>query len=209
MTETIGGYVRHRDRMVQQSVFEDLRDTLIACRWLAGTTTHEVMDPDTNVWGTVTTAPDDVLPLLEGNPIELIDYFPDSEDDDSNRIGEPEANKTALNTFALDNGTQGETAPRELGSNAQLVPYTFAMAFWASSDAVAQAVMNDLRDRYSGRLVRNDAISLWNFNSTSTSPVVRMDVEKFSYRLNTELNTPAEVHLYFGELLLLDEVDGA
>lgn len=204
---TTGGYVRHRDRMVQESVFEDLKDTLIACRWLAGTTAHEVADPNVDgAWENLDVAQGDVLPLLE-NPITLIDYFPEAEGDESGAVGDMTSSKTKPNTFALDSGTAGEPIPRELGSTGQFVPYSFNMAFFAASDAVAQAVLNDLRDRYVGRIVRRDAIALWNYNSGVEVPVVWMDVEKFTYRLNTEVNTPPDVHLYFGELLILDEVD--
>lgn len=210
MTQTTtGGYVRHRDRMIQESVFEDLRDTLIACRWLGGTTVRPVWDPynPTQPAAPLTTDYNNTFKLLERDPIELIDYFPETEDIERGFIGNTFASKTAPNTFALDNGTMGDAVQRELGSNAQHVPYTFNMAFFATSDAVAQAVFNDLRDRYAGRIVRDDSIALWDYNAGGELPVVQMDVEKFSYRLNTELATPTNIHLYFGELLVLDEVD--
>lgn len=209
---TTGGYVRHRDRMVQESIFEDLKDTLIACHWLVGSTAHEVWNPNVEppVWETVGTAPfigpNGPLPLLGSDPLVLIDYFPETEDDDGATVGTSKS-KTAPNTFALDAGTAGAATPRELGSTAQMVPYTFNMAFFAASDAVAQAVFNDLRDRYAGRIIRDDSIALWNYNSGDDIPVVQMAVERFSYRLNTELATPPNIHLYFGELLLTDEVD--
>lgn len=197
----MGGYVRHRDRMVQESVYEDLRDTLIACRWLAGTTTRPVADPSTGVWDVLTVANDEVYPLLEGNPINLIDYFPEAEGDNQ---------ATALNTFALNNGHPEKSTPMEMGSNMMLQPYVFNMAFYAISDAVAMAVLNDLRDRYLGRIVRNDTIELYDFNAQPERLVVRMEVESFRTQQNTgELNTPAEVHLYFAELVLSDFVDPA
>ena len=209
MTDTgvTGGYVRHRDRMIQESVFQDVRDTLIACRWLAGTTAHRVVDPNDPGagWHQVTTAPGDVLPLLEGNPVVLIDYFPEAEG--SAVAGEPSTGKTALNTLAIDAGTRGNSVPRELGSNAELVTYVFNMAFYASSDGVALAVLNDLVDRYKGRLVRDDTVELWNYNSSSVLPVNRLDVESFQYTVNTQAISPHEVHLYFGELTLTDDVD--
>ena len=209
MSEQVtGGYVRHRDRMIQESVFEDLRDTLIACRWLAGTTARPVSDPyGGNAWRVVTTTEQQTLPLLEDNPIVLIDYFPEAEG--RNAAGEPELSKTALNTFALDNGTRVDSEPRELGNpTAKLVLYRFNMAFFAANDAVAQAVLNDLADRYEGRLVRPDFVELWNYNSADPLPVVRMSCEGFEYTSNTDAEiAPQEVHLYFAELLVLDEVD--
>lgn len=209
MTETVtGGYVRHRDRMVQESVFEDVRDTLIACRWLAGTTARPVSDPyNPSTWGVVTTTEEQTLPLLEGDPVVLIDYFPEAEG--GSVAGEPETGQTALNTLALDNGTRIESIPRELGNpTAELVLYRFNLAFYASSDGVAQALLGDLADRYKGRLVRPDVIELWNYNSASPLPVVRMDVESYSFTQNTDPNiAPQEVHLYFAELQIQDDVD--
>lgn len=209
MTQGVtGGYVRHRDRMVQQSVYEDLRDTLIACRWLAGTTSHPVGDPYNNgAWGTVTTQPGQTLPLLEGNPINLIDYFPEAEG--QAQAGVPDTAKTPLNTLALDNGTPGESGPLELGNPvSEWVRWRFNLAFYATSDGVAQAVLGDLRDRYRGRLARPDMVELWDFNSAATDPVVRMGVENFTYVANTDQAiAPHQVHLYFGELILEDEVD--
>lgn len=206
--EVTGGYVRHRDRMVQESVFQDLRDTLIACRWLAGTTSRPVRDPyNAGAWGQVTTTPDQTLALLESNPVVLIDYFPEAEE--GSVTGEPETGQTALNTFALDTGSRIDSAMRELGNpTAEYVTYRFNMAFFAASDAVAQAVFADLADRYRGRLVRPDFIELWDYNSTSELPVVRMDVGRFAFTSNEDQNiAPYEVHLYFGELELEDEVD--
>lgn len=203
-----GGYVRHRDRMVQESVFQDLRDILIACRWLAGTTSRPVRDPyNGDAWGPVTTTDADTLPLLEGNPLVLIDYFPEAEG--GSVTGEPETGQTALNTFALDNGSRIASAMRELGNpTAEYVTYRFNMAFFAASDAVAQAVFGDIGDRFRGRLVRPDFVELWDYNSASELPVVRMDVGKFSFTSNEDQTiAPYEVHLYFGELELEDEVD--
>lgn len=212
-----GGYVRHRDRMVQESVFEDLQNTLIACRWMHGTTSRKVVDPYAPElgWQIVTTAPADVLKLVgkrdDGEPAEvvLIDYFPEAggNDDESG-----ESRKTELNTLAVDDGVPGEAQFVEMGSNMQEQPYVFTMAFYASSDAVAKAMLNDLRDRYNGRLVSDDHLDLYNYNDPAfdqdTPPVVRMEIEFFRFeKNNSEQVTPWEVHLYFAELTLTDVVD--
>lgn len=205
-TGVTGGYLRHRDRMIQESVYEDLRDTLIACRWLAGTTTGKVSDPYNNhAYSTVTTTDDQVLPLLEGSPLVLIDYFPEAEG--SSVAGEPETSKTAMNTLAINAGMRGESAPREMGSSAEVIEYRFNMAFYAISDGVAMALFNDLADRYRGRLVRADHIFLWDYNTGNETPVSRLDIDSFGYSVNTEVVAPRNVHLYFGELILVDEVD--
>lgn len=206
-TGVTGGYVRHRDRMVQESVFEDVQDTLIACRWMAGTTARPVNDPyNPGTYAVVTTTADQVLPLADGYPVNLIDYFPETEGDAL--AGEPATGKTLPNTMAIDQGIRGESVPRELGSQAEMVPYTFTMAFFATSDAVAMAVLNDLRDRFRGRLVRGEAVALWDYNGDLSAPVNYMDVESFNYRMNAgDTVAPHEVHLYFAELLLVDDVD--
>lgn len=190
------GYVRHRDRMIQESVFEDLRNTLIAFRWLSGTTTREVYDPENgNVFQVITVTDDQTLGLMD-IPMNLIDFFPQAEE------GAPPA---SLNTFALDQGIPGDQRELELGSRAVEQEHTFNMAFYAASDAVALAVMNDLRDRYRGVIVAPDSVVLYDFNSTPVAPVVRMDVDSFRYERSTELSAQAfEINLYFAELVVVD-----
>lgn len=209
-------YVRHRDRMVQESVFEDLQNTLIACRWMSGTTTRPVIDPyePTGGWQVVTTTVDQVLKIVgkreDGTVAEvvLIDYFPEVS---GNNDEEGESRKTELNTLAVDTGVAEDGILIELGSNMMEQPYIFTMAFYAASDAVALALMNDLRDRYAGRLVSDDRLDLYNFNAPgfdeNTPPVVRMEVDYFKFQQNADTVTPWEVHLYFGEVGITDIVD--
>ena len=205
-----GGYVRHRDRMVQESVYEDLRDTLIACRWMTGTTTREVVDPSDPGAGyqILTTAEPDLLKLADGAEVKIIDYFPEA---GGNNDANGESRKTEPNTLAMDTGVAGDPEYIELGSNMQEQPYTFTFAFYATSDGAALALMNDLRDRYLGRIVTDDHLNLFNFNDpaydVNTLPVYRMEIDSFRYSQNAEQVTPWEVHLYFGELILTDVVD--
>lgn len=217
-TQQIGGYVRHRDRMVQESMFQDLQDTLIACRWMSGTTARHVVDPynPSAGWGPVTTLPDQVLPLAGKRPdgsraeVVLIDYFPEAgrNDDGENPEGELESRKTELNTLAMDTGQPQEAELLELGSSMMEQPYLFTLAFYASSDAVALALMNDLRDRYQGRLVTDDHVNLYNFNHDSIPLICRMECDYFRYQQNAETTSPYEVHLYFAEIQVTDIVDG-
>lgn len=196
MTST---YIRHRARMVQESVFEDLSNTLIACRWKVGTTSRLVYPSEgdlTQTPGYVTTTPEDVFALAEGYPVNLIDYFPQAE-------GEM-AGATPPNTFAMDNGRPGEAALLELGSNSMEQPYRFNFAFYAVSDAVADAVMSDLKDRYEGRLVNHDFIALYDYNSAPADIAVQMEIDSFRFSRDVETATPADVHLFFGELALTD-----
>lgn len=185
--QIIAGYVRHRPRMVRESVYQDLRDTLIRTEWLVGTTRD----------GSVTTTSANTLALLEGSPLHLIDYFPESDG------GPPE---TLFNTFALDIGEAGESEEGELGGGYRVHPYTFNMAFYAKTDAVAMAVMSDLADRYLGQ---TDApyISLYNYLAPTPNIVVRMEVENFRYARDTQNVAPHEVHLFFAALEITDYVD--
>lgn len=192
-------YLRHRHRLVQESVFEDVRNTLIACRWMEGVTSRPVVNPGSGVVEVVTTAAADVYPLLEGNQLNLIDYFPDAEGS-----GGP----TPLNTLAVNQGEPGDIAQLEMGNSlAHEQPYTFGMAFYAVSDAVALAVFNDLRDRYRGALVDGEVVPLFNFYEEPPALVVPMEVESFDFYKDNEGATPSDVHLFFAELLLTDIVD--
>ena len=192
-------YLRHRHRLVQESVIEDLRNTLIACRWMAGTTSRAVVNPSGGAVEVVTTDASEVYPLLEGRPLNLIDYFPNAEGS-----GGP----TPLNTLAVNQGEPGEIARLEMGNGlAHEQPYTFGMAFYAVSDAVALAVFSALRDRYRGALVDGEVVPLFNFYEETPALVVPMEVESFDFYKDSEGTTPSDVHLFFAELLLTDLVD--
>lgn len=192
-------YIRHRSRMVQASVFQDLQDTLIACRWMPGTTTRELTPPGGTSATVITTAGSDIFALAEGSPIVLLDYFPETQ-------GES-AGPTAPNTLALDNGRPGDTTPLELGSLSLEQPYLFNMAFYAVSDAVADAVMSDLKDRYEGRIVAGEAIPLYDFVGAGSDPVAWMEIDSFRYSRDLEQVAPSEVHLFFAELTLTDVIE--
>lgn len=217
-----GGYVRHRDRMVQESVFEDLSNTLIACRWKIGTTTRLVLDPnmppipgEPRVWTTVSTHEDQVLRLAGKNEaggvaqVVLIDAFPEASGTNDKK---GQSRKTEINTLAIDTGVAQEPRMVELGSNLMEQSYVFTLALYAASDAVALALLNDLRDRYQGRIVSDDHVNLYNFNDPTysdgiTPPVTRMEVDYFRYSQDAERVTPWEVHLYYAELQVTDFID--
>lgn len=207
-------YIRHRDRMIQEAVYEDLRNTLIACRWLAGTTSRPVRSPSTpitfnNVTGEytyppmtiITTEESAVLPLLKKKPISLIDYFPEVDGKASR------AERTPENTFALDTGQAQDATDAEMGSSAVEQEYIFSMAFYATSDAVALAVLNDLRDRYQGKIVNRMGIDLYDYNEDEEQVVATLSIEAFRYARPDEQILPYEVHLYFAELTVLDYVE--
>lgn len=211
-------YIRHRERMVSASVYQDLKDTLIACRWLAGTTSKRVwpttgplggaktFNPVSGEYETptpaiVTTTPGDVLPLLQGAPMQVIDYFPETEGT------RPRDEKVPKNTFAMDSGQPSDPVDAELGSSAQEQEYTFNFAFYAVSDAAAIAVMSDLRDRYSGRIVAEAGINLYDLNSaTPTVAILQMEIETFRFARPSEQVTSSDIHLFFAELTITDLV---
>lgn len=198
-------YVRHRDRMIRESIYDDLRNTLIACRWMEGVTSVPVLPVDGGSPAIITTTSAEVLELLEGNPINLIDAFPEADpapDDITD-------GRTPPNTFAMDTGRGGDPTPVELGNmQSYEKPYTFNYGFYATSDAAALAVMNDLADRYKGLIIDGDAINLYNYLAGDpTTPVVRMDVDSFRYTRDAERVTPSDVHLYFAELVIVDLVE--
>ena len=210
-------YIRHRDRMVTASVYQDLQDTLIACRWIAGTTSKPVWNPsypkrfnpvtgeyDVPYPAVIITHPNEVLPLLQGQPMQVIDYFPETE---GTRARE---DKVPKNTFAMDSGQPGDPEQVELGSDHQEQQYIFNFAFYAVSDAAAIAVMSDLKDRYAGRIVAEAGISLYDLNAVDhTTALVQMDIESFRYARPNEQVTPADIHLFFAELTITDFVSTA
>lgn len=192
-------YVRHRSRMVQMSIIEDLSDTLIACRWMAGTTSRAVRPPGESTSRIVTTTPDQVFALVGDNPVTLLDYFPQSMGEDNPADG------TNPNTFVVDSGQAGDESPLELGSNAVEQPYLFNFAFYAASDAMATAVMGDLKDRYAGRIVAPEAIMLRDF--LTDQDVGYMDVDSFRYARDMDSAGVADAHMMFAELTIVDLIE--
>ena len=190
-------YIRHRHRAIQESVFEDLQNTLIACRWIAGTTTRQVINPANNTLEVVTTAEGGLYPLASLGKVALIDYFPDV------------AKSPDINTFAIDSGMAGDAIDGEMGnSRLKEQKYIFTMAFFAESDALANSVFNDLKDRYEGRLIAPDAIPMFDYLSVSPTTVVAyLDIEMFLFTKDPQNIAPDTTQLYFGELTLTDYVD--
>jgi len=193
-------YIRHRDRMVQQSVIADLQDTLIACRWMVGTTSREVTDPDTGLGDVITVAEADVFPLADGYPVTLLDYFPET-------LGEA-GGTTAPNTLAVDTVHPGDPEFMEMGSALLEQPYRVALALQASSEAAAKAIMSDLKDRYEGRIVSGAYVQLIDYVTDPDTVVLDMEVDSFMYARDTSEATPSEVFLFYAELSLVDFVDG-
>lgn len=188
-------YIRHRQRMLQESVFEDLKNTLIACRWVTGTTSRQVINPENDTLETVTTTTNDVFPLVGDGPLVLMDAFP----------ADPSGIKP--NVLAVDAGVGGESQSWELGNGAlREQPYSFAMALLVENDALGNAVLNDLRDRYEGRLVAPDAIPIFDYLTSDSVVVGYLDIESFRWTPDFEMST--QVARYFNvELTVVDFVE--
>lgn len=215
-------YVRHRARMVRQSIYEDARHVLGAPRdYMGRLASHpEVAKknfnvPDVYAW--LHPNPDNVMPLLGEYPLTFIEYFPQE--------GLEAYEKIALNTLALDNGAAEPEKEYELGGLVSQ-EWTFTFAINSSTDAVAQALFQDLNDRYVGRvkippqkelldnLEAGDAppdpyaanrVTLYNYVTDPPIPVTRMDVETFQFAKSAEQVAPG-VQLFFAELVVTDFV---
>jgi hypothetical protein len=213
-------YVRHRSRMVRQSIYEDAKHVLSVPRDYAGrleddpnVALNQLAQPDVYSW--LNADPDMTMPLLGQFPLEFIEYFPEE--------GLEAYEKISLNTLALDNGAAEPEYEYELGGMfAQ--EWTFTFAINSSTDAVAQALFQDLNDRYIGRasipasqeLIDNlesgdsvpgpmnaDRITLYNYAATPPIPITRMEVESFQFAKSAEQVAPG-VQLFFAELVVTD-----
>lgn len=185
-------YIRHRVRMIQESILDDLKNTLIACRWVAGTTSLPVNNPETLAYEVVTTTEDETFGMIR-TPIQVVDVFP--EDAESARV----------NTIAVGPGERGEDSLVEMG-NGQLreQPYTFSIALFLESDALAQAILSDLQDRYAGRIVNGESIPLINFNDDPDTPVAYLEVETFRFARDASMAGSSAGELFFAEINIVD-----
>jgi hypothetical protein len=180
-------YIRHRPRMVRQSVYEDIRELLAVLEW-----TGE--------------SEDDVLGMLS-SPILLKDYFP------VNAVYQGE--EVDINTLAIDQGTPSEPVYAELGSEAREQEYVFNIAFFAENDAVALSLFSDLSDRYKGNFraanmpagfpphFTHESVALYNYLDEPPTPVVDMDVLSFEVAKSPEQPAPGRL-LWFAELTVVD-----
>lgn len=174
-------YIRHRPRMVRESVFQDLKSVLGELGWLDG-------------------YPTPVMAMLTV-PIELTDYFPveaiyQGEDVD-------------LNTLAIDQGTPNEPQYAELGSNVREQLYIFNFAFFAENDGIALSLFSDLSDRYKGvgpYSFSRESVSLFDYNAATPTPVVEMDVVSFEVAKSPEQPAPGRL-LWFAQLVVSDYLE--
>lgn len=181
-------YVRWRPRMVRQSVYEDMVNTLlVSAGW-------PVLINGVRQDG-INAVPESDLKVT---PLNIIEYFPDD--------GFSQDNPVLPNTLALDNGLPGELEMSSMGGLFER-PYRFQFALWGEDDAVAQAVFSDLSDRYLG-LAESPFITLYNYRTTpDPTPIVRMEVEAFQYTRAPGTLAPWEKHLFLAVMELTDYVN--
>lgn len=172
-------YIRHRPRMVRESVYEDLKIVLGDLGWLANHATP-------------------VMAMLT-EPITVTDYFP------VEAIYQGE--EVELNTLAIDQGTPNEPQYVELGGTDREQLYIFNFAFFAENDGIALSLFSDLSDRYKGVSPGDrEAVSLFDYNAATPTPVVEMDVLSFEVAKSPEQPAPGRL-LWFAQLVVSDYLE--
>lgn len=187
-------YIRHRPRMVRQSVLEDLRATLIQLDWVPDDPNWKPGDPYDA---------DQFLGMLS-SPVVVEDYFP------VEAVYQGEA--VEVNTLSIDQGTPQEPVYVEMGGEDRAQDYVFNFAFFAENDAVALALFSDLTDRYKGLLRYPDgsrayeSIALFNYLAATPNEVVRMEVTSFEVAKSPQQPAPGRL-LWFAQLVITDYLE--
>lgn len=182
-------YIRHRPRMVRQSVYEDLRSLLVDLDWVPDDPSWKPGDPYD---------PSEFMGMLS-SPVVLTDYFPVSASYQGEDI-EP-------NTLALDQGTPDEPQYVEMGGDDQEQGYLFNFAFFAENDAVAMGLFSDLADRYRGVTPgRFAAVTLFDWLVATPIPVVEMEVASFEVAKSPDQPAPGRM-LWFAQLVVTDYLE--
>lgn len=113
-----------------------------------------------------------------------------------------------VNTFVLDEGEPSPLTEWELGGMLSQT-YRFNFAFYGQDEATGIGVFSDLSDRYQG-LTAAPFVPLYNYNVPGPDyPLVRMmEVESFQWLRAPVDAAPFDHHLFGGELILRDWIDG-
>lgn len=182
-------YIRHRPRMVRQSIYEDLRSLLVDLDWVPDDPNWKPGDPYDS---------SEFLGMIS-SPVVLTDYFPVSASYQGEDI-EP-------NTLALDQGTPGDPQYVEMGGDDREQEYLFNLAFFAENDAVALSLFSDLADRYRGVTPGMfESVSLFDYLTDPSTPVVEMDVLSFEVAKSPEQPAPGRM-LWFAQLVVSDYLE--
>lgn len=132
------------------------------------------------------------VPLLEGSPLSLIPAFPD----------DVQGKSTPLNTLAINNGEADDTTEEQMGGGLWSKTYTFHLAFYAASDAAADALFQDVHDEWV-----EGWIPLYDDAQSPPLFVVNMEVESFAWTQAPDQQNVMEKRLHFGRLVLTDYID--
>lgn len=134
------------------------------------------------------------VPLLEGSPLSVIPAFPD----------DIQGHSTAINTLAINNGEPADTIDEQMGGGLWSKEYTFHLAFYAVSDAAADALFQDLNDEWV-----EDIIPLYDDGQNTPTPVFvgNMEVESFAWTPAPDQMSLVGKRLHFGRLILTDYID--
>lgn len=173
----MSNYIRHRPRMIRESMYEDLKNVLDELGWMG----------------------EDYMGMLGDDPVILTDYFPV----DAVYQGED----VEVNTLAVDQGTQSEPQYVEMGSDNREQMHLFNFAFFAKNDGIALSLFSDLTDHYKGVAPgATESLPLFNYNEDPTTHVVDMEVLSFEVAKSPEQPAPGRL-LWFAQLILLDYLD--
>lgn len=182
-------YIRHRPRMVRESVLEDLRNTLVALDWVPDDPSWKPGDPYD---------PSEFMGMLS-TPVIIEDYFPVE--------AVYQGEKVELNTLAVDQGTPQEPQPIEMGSNVYEQAYYFNFAFFAENDALALALFGDMNDYYlavqGNPLGGRGVITLFNYLDATPTSVLEMEVRSFEVAKSPQQPAPGRL-LWFAQLVVAD-----
>lgn len=132
-------------------------------------------------------------------PFEVREFFPE--------FAAYKDDEIHVNTLVLDHAEPQGLEEYELGRNLSQ-RYSINMAFYAQDEETGIAVFSDLDDRYEG-ITDAPYVSLFDYNQTGEPPLItRLEVEAFQYVKAAMDVSPYEHHLWYGQLVVRDFVDG-
>lgn len=176
-------YIRHRPRIIRESVYEDLKKVLIDLDWI---------DP---------TGGEDYMGMLGDDPIILTDYFPVE--------AVYQGEEVEINTLAIDQGTQSEPERTELGGDNREQMHLFNLAFFAKNDGIALSLFSDLTDRYKGvNPAYGEYVNLYDYINEADPDEPFHDVSVLTFEVAKSPEQPAPGRLlWFAQLIVLDYLD--
>lgn len=140
---------------------------------------------------------------LTNYPLEVTEFFPEFQ------IYVEDA--THINTLVVDVGEALPMAEWQMGGGDMGYSRLFrlSLGMYTESDEVGIGIFSDLGDRYNG-LTASPFVSLFNYNSAGPDyPLVtRMEVAQWQHTRAPNDVSPYEHHLWYGELIVRDFING-